>query len=213
MVQNIGDNCCFPFLLNRVFFKFLSSRSFVKSGQLWVQRTHTMGSRGMLSCKIFENWNAGKHISWHVRPSVNITVKVFWIIVQSSCCSFSFIFKRYLIWASFILISSTCTPTSAIFRCLDTEPRWSVDAPFLGKLCLFFCFNQSFTESRTGSLHWSECSGGPLIETCISACSMSFWSLDRSLVFMHWRALAPRSGYAFEVGIERQHPARLLNRG
>ena len=45
----------------RVFFKFLSSWSFVKSRRLWVQRTHMMGFLGgMGPCspwKIFENWN------------------------------------------------------------------------------------------------------------------------------------------------------------
>ena len=60
----------------RVVYKFLSSRSFVKSRRLWVRRTHTMGfspsfvggSGGMLPRKIFENWNAGKRISWHFGP-------------------------------------------------------------------------------------------------------------------------------------------------
>ena len=61
---------------SRVVYKFLSSRSFVKSRRLWVRRTHTMGfspsfvggSGGMLPRKIFENWNAGKRISWHFGP-------------------------------------------------------------------------------------------------------------------------------------------------
>ena len=35
-----------------------------------------------------------------------------------------------------------------------------------------------------------------MIETCISSCS---------LVLLRLRALAPRSGHAFEMGIERQH--------
>ena len=41
-----------------VFFKFLNSQSFVKSIWLWMQWV----------LKIFENWNAGKCISWHFGP-------------------------------------------------------------------------------------------------------------------------------------------------
>ena len=61
---------------NRVVYKLLSSRSFVKSRRLWVWRTYTIGfslsflggSGGKLARKIFENWNAGKRISWHFEP-------------------------------------------------------------------------------------------------------------------------------------------------
>ena len=46
----------------RVFFKFLSSQSFLKSRRLWFQRTHTSGFSP------FWKLNTGKRISWHFGP-------------------------------------------------------------------------------------------------------------------------------------------------
>ena len=54
LCQSVGFLC-------RVVYKFLSSWSFVKSRRLWE-------SGDMLPWKIFENWNAGKRISWHFGP-------------------------------------------------------------------------------------------------------------------------------------------------
>ena len=68
----------------RVVYKFLSSRSFVKSRWLWDQRTHMMdfsasfvgGSGGMLPWKMFENWNAGERISGILGHEAKTSVEI-----------------------------------------------------------------------------------------------------------------------------------------